>query len=82
MVLGLAPIFLFWWIKAPKWSFFGSVLFGIACGLTTIFVKDVHWIQFSDGKYADLLSINVVGTIGCFTLFFIPVLFKTYFKNT
>ncbi|MCP1383522.1 sodium:solute symporter family transporter [Runella salmonicolor] len=76
MVLGLAPIFLFWWIKAPKWSFYGSVLFGIACGLTTIFVKDVHWIQFSEGKYADLLSINVVGTIGCFTLFFIPVLFK------
>jgi solute:Na+ symporter, SSS family len=76
MVLGLAPVFLFWKIKAPKASFFLSVLTGIAFGLWYIFFPIPEWMLFSEGKYATLLSINIFGTIGCFGAFFLPIIIK------
>lgn len=74
MVIGLAPIFLFWRMKAPKVSYFLSLFFGIMIGVliaTGAYPKQLH---ISTGKYADLLSANLYGTIGCFILFLVPAL--------
>lgn len=76
MVIGLAPVFLLWKYKAPRISFHLSVWTGIAAGLILIFGLLPESLQFSQGKYADLLAINVYGTILCFSLFIIPILIQ------
>lgn len=72
MVMGLAPVFLAWRLKAPPLSFYLSVGTGVACGivLTTFGVPDS--LLLSSGKYADLLAINFYGLIGCTLGFLIP----------
>ncbi|MEO7210416.1 MAG: hypothetical protein ABIY35_05700 [Chitinophagaceae bacterium] len=75
MVIGLAPVFLFWNKKMPKISFHLSVWTGIAVGIllaTGAAPKSLIWF---DGKYGDLLSLNLWGSCLCFALFFIPLLF-------
>jgi solute:Na+ symporter, SSS family len=78
MVLGLAPVFLFWNKKVPKLSFHLPVWAGIAAGL----VVALGWIPpgfvFLEGKFGDLLSVNLLATGACFLLFFIPVLIKKH----
>ncbi|MBL7816717.1 MAG: sodium:solute symporter [Saprospiraceae bacterium] len=74
MVLGLAPVFVFWNIKAPKISFYGSVLSGIFFGFLMVFYPIPERFLLTSGKYADLLVVNIVGTIVCFLFFLIPVL--------
>lgn len=70
MVLGLAPVFLGWKARAPKIAYFASVSGGLVLGLSLIFDwYPSNWV-FTEGKYADLLSANVVGTILCFGLFY------------
>ena len=74
MVLGLAPIFLFWNIPMPKLSFHLTVWAGIAFGI--VFAADCwpnNWIFF-DGKYGDLLSVNIIATGVCFGVFWLPKL--------
>ncbi len=82
MVIGLAPVFLFWNKKMPKISFHLSVWTGIAVGIllaTGAAPKSLIWF---DGKYGDLLSLNLWGSCLCFALFFIPLLFiKKEVKN-
>ena len=72
MVLGLAPIFLLWNLKAPKISFLLSYGIGILSGLSLLF----KWIpsewHISSGPYTELLTINLFGTIGCFIGFLVP----------
>lgn len=74
MVIGLAPIFLFWRMDAPKISYFLSLSFGIMIGIMVATGSYPEQLYFSTGKYADLLSANLYGTIGCFILFLIPAL--------
>jgi Na+/proline symporter len=72
MVIGLAPVFLFWNHKTPKFSFYAPVIFGLLMGLIIVFGwVPSSWI-FTDGKYNDLLGVNLWGSLVCFILFFIP----------
>jgi hypothetical protein len=76
MVLGLAPIFLFWRLPAPKLSFHLSFWTGIVAGIVLIFqLLPESWF-FTSGKYADLLTINVYGTILSLVLYLMPYLMK------
>ena len=73
MVIGLAPVFIFWNRKMPKFSFYAPVIFGLLMGLMIAFKKvPDNWL-YTDGKFADLLGVNTWGTIACFTLFFVPL---------
>lgn len=72
MVLGLAPVFLFWHWKAPATSYYLSVGIGIFFGLVFVFYPIPESVLITSGKYADLLLINIVATIFCFMGFIIP----------
>lgn len=75
MVIGLAPVFVFWKMEAPKISYFLSMGFGIASGIIlTMGILPESW-YLSSGAYADLFAINVYGTILCFAGFLIPTFF-------
>lgn len=76
MVIGLAPVFLFWNKKAPKLSFHLPVWTGVAVGIllaTGLIPPSLIWF---DGKYGDLLSVNLWGSALCFLGFFIPVFWR------
>nr|WP_294895714.1 hypothetical protein [uncultured Pedobacter sp.] len=80
MVIGLAPVFLFWNSKMPKFSFYAPVIFGLLMGLVMVFeIVPKSWI-FTNGKYNDLLGVNLWGSLVCFVLFFIPLLNKRWRK--
>lgn len=71
MVIGLGPVFLLWRQKAPPLSFHLSVGTGLLVGLLFAFkCYPSNW-TFTDGPYADLLAVNVGGTLLCFILFFV-----------
>lgn len=76
MVIGFAPIFLFWNLRVPPMAFYLSVGTGVFIGL----IFTLGWypasLVFSPGKYGDLFSVNVIGTVLCFTLFFLTKYFK------
>ncbi len=72
MVLGLAPVFLFWKLPAPTISFHFSVWSGIAAGLILTFGLLPESLYLTSGKYADLLAINIYATIICFSGFLVP----------
>lgn len=78
MVLGFAPVFLFWKLPAPRISFHLSMWTGIFAGFALTF----NWVPpsfyFTDGKYADLFTINIYATVISFVLYFIPVFFKRF----
>ena len=71
MVLGLAPVFLFWNKKVHPLAFHLSVGSGILIGLVFAFGWYPASWHFTDGKYADLLSANLFGTVVSFSLFFL-----------
>jgi Na+/proline symporter len=82
MVIGLAPVFLFWNTNTPKFSFFAPVIFGLLMGLCITFeMAPKAWI-FTDGKYNDLLGVNLWGSLICFILFFIPLLNQKWKKTS
>ena len=74
MVMGLAPVFIFWKIKAPGISFQLSVWFGIFVGLIMAFGLFPEALVFTSGRYSTLLWANIWGLIICFLLFFLPTL--------
>lgn len=77
MVLGLAPVFLFWNKPFPKLSFHLAVGAGVVFGIVLAAGWwPANWIFF-DGKYGDLLSVNIVGTVVCFGLFLLPKVTST-----
>lgn len=82
MVVGLAPIFIFWRVKASNLSFYLPVIFGIVLGLILASVNYPESLHFSSGKYADLLSANVIGLAGAILLFFIPKLLPSKSINS
>jgi|TARA_R110000737_G_scaffold345455_1_gene373952 Na+/proline symporter len=69
MVIGLAPIFIFWKKEVPVFSYYMSIFTGIFFGLALIFKWFPESWFWTDGKYNDLLWVNVIGSIACFTLF-------------
>jgi Na+/proline symporter len=72
MVLGLAPVFIFWNRDMPPIAFHLSVGTGLLVGV--IFALG-YWpssLTFFEGKYGDLLSVNIVGTVMSLILFFLP----------
>jgi Na+/proline symporter len=75
MVIGLAPVFLFWNKPMPSISFQLSVWTGVAVGILLATGKTPSALIWFDGKYGDLLSLNLWGSILCFSLFFLPLLF-------
>lgn len=73
MVIGLAPVFLLWRWAAPPLSLYLSVGAGLVVGLLLVNgLWPASW-HFSEGKYADLLSANLIGTISCFALYLLPI---------
>ncbi|GEQ85341.1 sodium:solute symporter [Patiriisocius marinistellae] len=72
MVIGLTPVFLFWQKKVPKISFHLSVLCGIIFGLLLVFDIFPKTLILTQGKYADLLWVNVWGIICCILLYLSP----------
>lgn len=80
MVIGLAPVFLFWNKSMPKASFYLPVIAGLIVGLWLAFGEiPTEYIPF-EGKYGDLLWVNIWGSLICFGLFFLPVGF-TWIKD-
>ncbi len=76
MVIGLAPVFLLWKLKAPAWTFYWSVSTGLLAGLLfALGLLPASW-TFFPGKYGDLLSVNLVGTALCFLVYFTGILWK------
>jgi Na+/proline symporter len=72
MVIGLTPVFLFWNMKVPKISFYLSVICGIVFGFILVFNWLPNQFIFTDGKYADLLWVNIWGILSCIIVYFIP----------
>lgn len=69
MVIGLAPIFLFWQKEMPPITFIAVVGTGILFGCCLAAGCWPENLVFFDGKYGDLLSANILGTIACFGMF-------------
>ncbi|SEC31947.1 Na+/proline symporter [Tenacibaculum sp. MAR_2009_124] len=80
MVIGLAPVFILWKLKAPKTSFYLSVFAGIFFGFLLIFKTFPSSLILTTGKYADLLWINIWGSCICFILYLIPIWIKKTFN--
>ncbi|MGB0864328.1 MAG: sodium:solute symporter, partial [Saprospiraceae bacterium] len=76
MVIGLAPVFVFWKAKVPKLSFHLAVGIGVVFGLLLAFKMIPDELIFFEGKYGDLLSVNIIGTVFCLIGFWLPVAFK------
>jgi len=72
MVIGLAPVFIFWKLQAPRISYFLSVGCGLVFGFLLVFEIFPASLVWTEGRYAELLWTNVWGTMACFGLFLIP----------
>ncbi|MEL7223123.1 MAG: sodium:solute symporter, partial [Bacteroidota bacterium] len=76
MVLGLAPVFLLWKLKAHPLSFHLAVSVGVIFGIIlAIGAWPANWVFFA-GKYGDLLSVNLIATALCFILYLLPSMLK------
>ncbi|MFV0248007.1 MAG: sodium:solute symporter family transporter [Tenacibaculum sp.] len=80
MVIGLAPVFIFWQKDSPKISFYLSVLCGIIFGCLLVFKAFPSFLILSTGKYSTLLWVNIWGNLICFILYLIPVWIKKQFR--
>lgn len=76
MVIGLTPIFLFWNVKAPKISFYLSIICGLIFGFLLVFETFPLALTLTEGKYAQLLWINIWGIACCILLYLIPTWIK------
>jgi Na+/proline symporter len=72
MVIGLTPVFLFWNMKVPKTSFYLSVIGGIFFGFILVFNAMPEELIFTEGKYSDLLWVNIWGIVTCIILYCLP----------
>lgn len=76
MVIGLTPIFIFWKLPAPKISFYLSVVCGLIFGFLLVFEVFPKQFIFTEGKYAELLWINIWGVLSCIILYISPIWIK------
>ncbi len=74
MVLGLAPVFIFWKIPAPKISFHLALWTGVAAGAVLIFGWLPKSFYLTHGTYAELLAVNVYAMLLILIVYFVPVL--------
>ncbi len=75
MVMGLAPVFvLSFLLRAPPVSFHLAFWAGISLGVLHVVGLVPEAITIGDGKYADLLGVNVYGLAICTALFVLPTL--------
>lgn len=81
MVIGLAPAFLCWRWSVPRWAFHVSVGIGLGTGIVLLFGCPPALLWF-EGKYGDYLSLNILGTILCFAVFFVARWFPMELSNT
>lgn len=82
MVIGLAPIFLFWRLKVPKIAFHLSILVGLITGIIYLNKDLIPQVYvFTSGKYAKLLTVNIYGTILCFAIFLFSSIFAKKDNN-
>ena len=72
MVIGLTPVFIFWKVKVPKISFYLTVFCGLIFGILLIFNLFPSSLIFTEGKYADLLWVNIWGVLSCIVFYFTP----------
>lgn len=77
MVIGFAPVFLFWFLPAPRLSFHLSVGAGMLMGLLLALGYPGNY-ELIPGKHGNLLALNLTGTVLCFILFFLPMAFKRH----
>lgn len=78
MVLGLAPIFILWNVRAPKSSFYASYWIGIFSGLALLFGWVPKAFFIGTGSYAELLAVNMYGTVLGFTGFLVPIVWHRF----
>jgi len=78
MVIGLTPIFILWKIKVPKISFYLSVITGLIFGLIMVLEMFPKNLIFTNGKYADLLWVNIWGILVCIILYLAPIALIKY----
>jgi hypothetical protein len=71
MVLGLAPVFLFWNKDFPPLSFHLAVGAGLLMGIIYAFGGLPEQWFWLDSPYAGLLMANILGTTLSFSLFFL-----------
>ena len=81
MVIGLTPVFIFWNAKVPKLSFYLSVICGLVFGFMLVFGVFPESLIFTNGKYADLLWVNVWGILSCCIVYIIPKLWTSTLRN-
>ena len=72
MVIGLTPVFLLWNKEVPKISFYLSVVGGLVFGFFLVFNWFPKELILTNGKYADLLWINIWGILTCMVLYSVP----------
>jgi len=68
MVIGLAPVFIFWNKSVPPITFLLVVLTGVVFGVLYTVEAFEKWNLF-EGDYGSLLATNLAGSITCFGLF-------------
>lgn len=69
MVIGLAPVFVFWKWRVHRSAFLATVLTGMAFGIwLATGAYPEKWVFF-EGNYGALLSVNLIGTAACFLVF-------------
>lgn len=81
MVLGLAPVFVFWKIPAPKISFYFAITVGLVAGLIVVFGWMPENLYLTEGKYAGLLSINFYASILILIVYFLPIVISKKTKK-
>ncbi|HAP63134.1 MAG TPA: sodium:solute symporter [Cytophagales bacterium] len=69
MVIGLAPVFLFWRWQAPRWAFYAAICIGLGLGILLAINQIPTWLRWWEVPYGDLLSVNLVGTAACLAVF-------------
>jgi len=72
MVIGLTPVFIFWRTPVPRISFYLSVCCGLLFGLILVFDWFPKALIFTEGRYADLLWVNIFGIACCIGLYLLP----------
>lgn len=76
LVLGLAPVFLFWRVPVPRLTFHLSVVGGLLLGGLLTFTSLPDGWQLGDGQYGSLLSVNLITSGYCFAVFALSALFR------